>query len=409
MISPTFEPGGSPGEASQVAQQQETTNLSWMQRSQEAALQRQEMEQRANDLAKQTILRPVIEAQALADLGTAKAKIESARIVQEHRQRAAVEAPQALAEFLDIAKNPDLDQKAAQLDAHSAKIAWLGDLPEYKPLLDAVNDSRAKAHIDSIANGKISQAKEAVNAKLLTADAQIEGRAKIAEQQATMKVQMQAADLEHKREVDALNQKIKEMEDKTKRAVLESKPIVANEIAQNKIRDTTFSNISSQRDALSQSAYSISKLAQDIKAEQESALGSGPVAGSAIVSEFRPTARQVREDIGNFANKIMSSVKNIRNVREFNAVTSSIPKASDPADIQNNKLQRLNDMNQVLGQRNDEVEKLLRSNPDMSPDQADQAAVQRFPFPGLESAAGNDAWNDTKEKRLNELKAKLGK
>jgi hypothetical protein len=152
-----------------------------------------------------------------------------------------------------------------------------------------------------------------------------------------------------------------------------------------KVMNKTFEDISKQRDLLDQNQFSLARLGQDIKAEQESTLGSGPVVGSDLVVGFRPTARQVREDIGDFANRIMSTVKNIRNVREFNAVTAAIPKASDPAEVQNNKLERLNIINGVLKNRNDEMEKVLRADGSLSPDQANQIAAIKFPFPGVES------------------------
>jgi len=189
----------------------------------------------------------------------------------------------------------------------------------------------------------------------------------------------------------------------------------------NKAQDKLFDDISTQREALNQNQFYLSKMGEDIKAEQDSTLGSGPVVGSSVVAEFRPTARQVREDIGDFANRIMSTVKNIRNVREFNAVTAAIPKASDPAEVQNNKLAKLSVLNQVMTNRNDEMEKQLRADPSLSKDKADQIAVIKFPFPGLEAPdqstpapgateAPAGAWTPDKEARYQELlKKQAGK
>ena len=111
--------------------------------------------------------------------------------------------------------------------------------------------------------------------------------------------------------------------------------------------------------------------------------------GNAVVrNRIRPTVNQVQSDIGDFANRIMSTVKNIRNVNEFNAVTSSIPRATDLPEVQNEKIQKLQAVTQVLSQRNDLKEQLLRANPDMDPDQADQKASQQIPFPASVMGGG---------------------
>jgi hypothetical protein len=147
-----------------------------------------------------------------------------------------------------------------------------------------------------------------------------------------------------------------------------------------KQREAELNDISAQRDALSKNVFFIGKMARDVTAEQQSTLGSGPVTGG-ILSGLRPTARAVNSDLSNFVSQVMSSARNIRTQREFNAFTNAIPTAADQPQVQNEKLQYLGAANDTLAQRNDFKEQLLRNNPNIDPDQADQQAVQKFPFP----------------------------
>jgi hypothetical protein len=171
--------------------------------------------------------------------------------------------------------------------------------------------------------------------------------------------------------------------DKTAATNAATKPAIAQTEAGNTMRNQAFTDISTQRDNLGQMGFAISNLGQDLSKEQAS-----PVAGTAarflgpgIVGKVSAPVQQVEQDIGDFANRIMATVKNIRNVNEFRAVTASIPHADDQPSVQNEKLQKLQTINQVLGQRNDYKEQALRSDPSLAPDQADQQATQRFPFP----------------------------
>lgn len=217
MITPTFEPEGKPGEGIAAYSQGMEQAGSWMERNSRMATQEQNRRLMQQEEQVNNILLPVKIAQAEADEASAKAKVVNAHTVEQFRRQAAEAAPIALREFLDLSQEPDLDRKAAQLDAFAAKYSWLGNVPENKSFIDTVNDARGKAHIDSIAMGKIAQAKEAANQRAQTGEAQIEQRAKAAELKATTEVQKQAADLAHKREVDELNLKIKSMESDTKR------------------------------------------------------------------------------------------------------------------------------------------------------------------------------------------------
>lgn len=185
MISPTFEPGGKPGGGIAAFAGGFDTGQNWMSRAQQQQMRAQEIQENI-DLA------PVKALKREADKRTYEAQLTNAQIMEATRKEAAEQAPHLLAEFLDIAKIPDLDRKAAELDAFAAKTAWLSNMPENKAFIESVKHAQGQAHLDSIAMGKIAQAKEASTQRAATAEGQIEQRAKAAELQAKTNVEMQS-------------------------------------------------------------------------------------------------------------------------------------------------------------------------------------------------------------------------
>ena len=153
-----------------------------------------------------------------------------------------------------------------------------------------------------------------------------------------------------------------------------------------KQRQDFIDGLREERDLLDKSSASIGKLKNDISAEQNSTFGSGPGVGSGIGQFVRsatgdPSAAAVQGDLSNFVSQVMSSAKNIRTQREFNAFTGAIPAPNDPKDVQNDKLAFLTTATNVLKTRTDFVDGLLRTHPNMDPDQADKEAISRFPLP----------------------------
>jgi hypothetical protein len=153
-----------------------------------------------------------------------------------------------------------------------------------------------------------------------------------------------------------------------------------------KVRQDFIDGLQEERDLLDKSNASIGKLRNDISAEQKSSAGSGPVVGSEVGTKVRsalgdPSAAAVQGDLSNFVSQVMASAKNIRTQREFNAFTGAIPAPNDPKEVQNDKLAYLSTATNVLKTRTDYVDGLLRTNPTMDPDQADAAAIAKFPLP----------------------------
>lgn len=185
MISPTFEPAQKPGAGFDAYARGVNEGQSWMDRAQGQTLRQQQIQHDIDN-------KPVEDAKRMADLTGYHAAIANGQILEETRRQAAEVAPQYLAEFLDITKIPDVDQKAAALDAFAGKTAWLGNMKENAGFANAVKDAQGKAHLDSIAQGKIAQLKAATQQRADTGEAQIEQRAKAAELKATTDVQMQS-------------------------------------------------------------------------------------------------------------------------------------------------------------------------------------------------------------------------
>lgn len=368
-------PSSVPVPASGQESQKEATNSSayssWMDQAQNRQIQasqeaRNQEIQSQNTQKFQAIL-PALVAEGQANLIDQQNKIAQGVAQQNARSVGAPMATMANEEFLRIMGLSTQDggthnyqfsddavqnheQRTKALSALQSRVSGLELVPEQRQVYNLIEEAK-KNEFDMW--GKHLTAQTEINARKYMADATLE------------KVQLMSDNA-------ALREKL----------ARDAKPDVANTIQQNSLKTKAFTDISTQRDALSSMGYAIGKMGDDIKAQQDSALGSGPITSNPILAAIRPTSRQVDADIGDFANRIMSTVKNIRNINEFRAVTSSIPKSSDPAPVQNEKLQKLWTINQVLGQRNDYKESLLRANQALDPDDADKQAVAKFPFPG---------------------------
>lgn len=349
-VLPSFTPAQPPDTEEKIVRQAQGDTQSWM----DQAAQRQQISANTDATQQQTAQRqqqfqalmPALLAKRDADVATAKNSVVSSVIQQNFDRDAANQLPQATQEFTDALKIPDFEAKATAMEGLQAKYGWLGQSNSGKSLATAIDNARMNAHQEAVTN------------------LQLKGQMAIWGNKTQQTFTNQEQLVKDRAAWDAA-----------------MKPVIAQTEDLNKQRTQTFNDIASQRDALGKMSYAISTLGQDIGKEQSSSLGSGPVVGSAIAGMVRPSVRQVQQDIGDFATNIMSTVKNIRNINEFRAVTASIPHPDDQPEVQNEKLQKLQAVSMVLTQRNDYMEKALRADPKLSRDEADLMATQKYPFP----------------------------
>lgn len=153
-----------------------------------------------------------------------------------------------------------------------------------------------------------------------------------------------------------------------------------------KQRNDRLAELTAVKSANDQLSNAINQTAGDVSKEQDSALGSGPLVGHITVG--RPEVQQVQQDIGRFATQIMSTVKNIRNVNEFNAVTANVPRATDYPAVQNEKIAYLRHLTGIIGQRADLEAQLLHDNPKMDVNTADRLVTEKIPLTAEPPSSG---------------------
>jgi hypothetical protein len=223
MIAPTFEPGSAPGAGVAAYATGMNQGQSWMERSNAMELQQQEEQLRQQQIQQNSILQPVIQAKAQADLATAANTLVSAKTLQDLRTRAAMAGPQAEQELLTASQIPDFSQQEAALGALQAKYSWMENVPEMKPLVSTIDNARAKATTMVLANKHIESAQAIADTRATGALEKETLRSdmsrQIAELNAKSKADLQQKDLEHKREVDQLTQQIEELRANTSTTV----------------------------------------------------------------------------------------------------------------------------------------------------------------------------------------------
>lgn len=173
-VIPQFEPEGSPGETVGISTQVGNATSSWATQAQQRAASRQNMQQQA---AQFQIMQPVLQAKAQADITGSMAQIANAKRMEQFRTEANTAAPQAQQEFLDATKIADWDEQANELGALQAKYSFMGNIPEYKPFLDAVDNARHKAETRALMD-------KTMEAKQNQLDALVQGRSDVAAQNA---------------------------------------------------------------------------------------------------------------------------------------------------------------------------------------------------------------------------------
>lgn len=251
MVLPTFEPNAKPGDAFDAYTGGVNQGQTWMARSQEAQLRQQKIDA---DIENQ----PLEIARRQADILKAHADTTSALLMQEMRARAAVIAPQALAEFLDATQIPDHDAKAKALSVVQAKYDWLGNIPENKAFVQQIKDERARSEMDVITNLKLEQTKE-MSKQRIDSQNQIDSannatKLTVAGNEVQRKIDALASAQAHAKEIQSLKEahdtEIQKMRDETRQRgqdVAADAKVEAAKISTNRIYK--FQAIKNLRDA----------------------------------------------------------------------------------------------------------------------------------------------------------------
>lgn len=367
-VIPEFMPMQAPGTQAGLDLAGENDAQSWMTQAAQRS-QIQANTQGTEATTQETQLRsamfqaqlPALTAKAQADVASAKNEIDSATLQQNLRGEWQSQKPQVVQDIADITDPNNIPKEADgtpdwgaiynKYENLQAKYASLNLLPEGKPYYNMIDEGKKNA-FDMAARHATAQ---------LTLN-----QLKLA---STWKLQNQET-----------------MVDKNAATNAAVKPAIAQTEAVNTQRNQAFTDISAKRDSLNQAAFSISQLGDDIEKEDQHPIAEKAAIflGPGIVGKFGTSGAsvaQVASDMGDFANKVMSTVKNLRNFYEYQAVTSNLVKPDQPKEVQHENLAKLQTVNKILGQRNDYQETALRDNPALTPDQADAQAVSKYPFP----------------------------
>ena len=369
VLSPTFVPAQAPDTGEEISLQSQNDAQNWMTQ----AATRQQTQASTADIQAQTSQReqqnaqqaqlfamniPALYAKGQADTLSAQNDAAASTLTQQLRGQWQSLKPQVISDLAAIHDpanlktepdgTPDWMDQYNQYESLQAKYGALSLLPEGKQYYDMIDQGKKNA---------FQMAMSHTAAQMTLDRLKLGSQLHVAGTEAT---QQNAATL-----------------------AATNKPAVAQTEATNSQRNQAFTDISTQRDALNQMGFAVSNLGTDLQKEQASpaSMLASRVFGPNLTGKVSGSVNAVDQDIGDFANRIMSTVKNIRNVNEFRAVTASIPRADDQASVQNEKLAKLNTINQVLNQRNDYKEQALRADPTLQPDQADQQATVKYPFP----------------------------
>lgn len=182
-VLPTFEPeNASYGRTGQAVLSGEEQGQSMMDRATRLQLAQQQQSDLHNEIVAKM---PLIQAQAQLEQEKARAALHGAMVTTDLEQRAARESSGFNSEFQDIlAYNPTYDvpasdgtpegdaeqklnakyatqqmwnERATRLAALQPKIAYMSQLPQYKPFVDAVNNARIQMQGSALANAKLEE------------------------------------------------------------------------------------------------------------------------------------------------------------------------------------------------------------------------------------------------------------
>ena len=179
------------------------TTLSIMERKQ-AARQREQamaMQQQALDLQREkwNVERPIIQAKLNADILSYGFDLTDRKATEELRAKAATAAAELGAKFREVIQLADWEERSTQLKNLQMEYGWLGKFGQFAHVIKAVDDSRAEAVSNILAEKKLEYAQFQYDERfrmLEFREAQANERAREAEQ---TKRDLQAARDENER------------------------------------------------------------------------------------------------------------------------------------------------------------------------------------------------------------------
>lgn len=136
--------------------------------------------------------KPVLEAQAQANIVTAHSAVATATRMANLRTQAAAVSPTANDEFIEANQLADFNAKADALAGLQAKYSWMSLVPEYKGFVDTLNHARAEAHLSALADMKLeeqmAQAQTAADTRIAAATIGANARTDVANTNAGARV-----------------------------------------------------------------------------------------------------------------------------------------------------------------------------------------------------------------------------
>ena len=138
------------------------TTLSIMERKQ-AARQREQamaMQQQALDLQREkwNVERPIIQAKLNADILSYGFDLTDRKATEELRAKAATAAAELGAKFREVIQLADWEERSTQLKNLQMEYGWLGKFGQFAHVIKAVDDSRAEAVSNILAENKLEYA-----------------------------------------------------------------------------------------------------------------------------------------------------------------------------------------------------------------------------------------------------------
>lgn len=179
------------------------TTLSIMERKQ-AARQREQamaMQQQAQDLQREkwNVERPILQAKLNADILSYGFDLTDRKATEELRAKAATAAAELGAKFREVIQLADWEERSTQLKNLQMEYGWIGKFGQFAHVIKAVDDSRAEAVSNILAEKKLEYAQFQYDERfrmLEFREAQANERAREAEQ---TKRDLQAARDENER------------------------------------------------------------------------------------------------------------------------------------------------------------------------------------------------------------------
>jgi hypothetical protein len=179
------------------------TTLSVMERKQ-AARQREQamaMQQQAQDLQREkwNVERPIIQAKLNADILSYGFDLTDRKATEELRAKAATAATELGTKFRDVIQLADWEERNTQLKNLQMEYGWLGKFGQFAHVIKAVDDSRAEAVSNILAEKKLEETQFRYDERfkmLEFRESQVSERAREAEQ---TKRDLQAARDENER------------------------------------------------------------------------------------------------------------------------------------------------------------------------------------------------------------------